>query len=86
MFQIFMGWLKDQFVMPWVKWESLAMPKMLGGWGLKNIFLFSKALVTKSNWRLITSESLWTKVVTQKYIHPDSVEEWIRHPTKEISN
>jgi hypothetical protein len=34
---------KDHYVFPWVKWEVLAAPKMLGGWGLKNIFLFSKA-------------------------------------------
>jgi hypothetical protein len=38
---------------PLVKWQRLAMPKYLGGWGLKNIFFFSKELVTKSVWRLI---------------------------------
>jgi hypothetical protein len=47
----------------------LEIPKALGGWGLKNIFLFSKALVAKSTWRLISTSSLWTSVVTQKYIH-----------------
>lgn len=30
--------------MPWVDWEKIALPKALGGWGLKNIFLFAKAL------------------------------------------
>ena len=26
-------------VTPWVRWENIAVPKGLGGWGLKNIFL-----------------------------------------------
>jgi hypothetical protein len=26
---------KDQYVFPWVNWEELAAPKILGGWGLK---------------------------------------------------
>jgi hypothetical protein len=47
---------KDQFVAPWVKWNAVAVPKTLGGWGLKNIFLFTKALAAKSSWRLITSK------------------------------
>jgi hypothetical protein len=61
---------KESFVMPWIKWETLATPKLLGGWGLKNIHNFSKALAAKVGWRLITTESLWTKVVHQKYISP----------------
>jgi hypothetical protein len=53
---------------------------------MKNIHRFSKSLAAKVGWRLITTESLWTKVVIQKYISPDSVEEWIRRPTKEAQN
>jgi hypothetical protein len=64
------------------KMEIFGIPKTLGGWGLKNIFLFSKALATKSCWILITTDSLWMKVIIQKYIHPDSLEEWIRNPLK----
>jgi hypothetical protein len=77
---------KDQYVLPWVKWESLATPNMLGGWGLNFFFLFSKALAAKSSWRLINTKNLWTKVVIQKYIHPETVEEWIRSPSKGRSN
>jgi hypothetical protein len=76
---------KDHFVFPWVKWEILAAPKLFGGWGLKNIHLFSKTLAAKSCWRWITTYSLWTKVVSRKYINPESVEEWIRRPTKTTS-
>jgi hypothetical protein len=72
----------DHFVLPWVKWNILVVPKALGGWGLKNIHLFSKALVAKVGWRLITIDNLWTKVVIHKYINPDTVEEWICRPVK----
>jgi hypothetical protein len=67
-------------VMPWVRWEKIVKPKALGGWGLKNIFLFSKALAEKSVWRLITTTSLWTKVILLKYVAPLSLLEWIRSP------
>jgi hypothetical protein len=77
---------QDKFVLPWVKWETLAIPKALGGWGLKNIFLFSKALATKSSWKLISYENLWTQVVSQKYIHLDSIEDWIRRLVKDCLN
>jgi hypothetical protein len=30
----------------------LVVPKENGGWGLKNLFLFSKALAAKNVWRL----------------------------------
>lgn len=68
-------------VIPWVHWEKITTPKALGGWGLKNIFLFSKALAAKGGWQLINTTSLWTKVILQKYIAPVSLEAWIRsHP------
>jgi hypothetical protein len=38
---------KDKRVMPWVSWGKIAVLKDLGGWGLKNAFLFSKAFATK---------------------------------------
>jgi hypothetical protein len=73
---------KESHVTPWVRWEKIVIPKALGGWGLKNIFIFSKALVEKCGWRLLKTSSLWTKVVVQKYIEPDSLEAWIRNPQK----
>jgi hypothetical protein len=65
-----------------VKWNILAIPKSLGGWGLKNIHLFSQALPAKVGLRLITTDNLWTKVVTRKYISPDTVDECIHRPVK----
>ena len=67
---------------PWVHWEKIVIPKGLGGWGLKNIFLFAKYLAAKGGWRLLKTVSLWTKVIIQKYIAPDSIENWIRSPRK----
>jgi hypothetical protein len=76
---------KDKKFLPWVHWERIAMPKSLGGWGLKNIFTFSKALAEKCSWRLIKTNSLWTQVVHQKYIAPLSILEWIHIPSKTSS-
>jgi hypothetical protein len=78
--------LRNSFVLPWVRWEVLVVPKVLGGWGLKNIFLFSKALAEKSGWKLIASKNLWTNVVVQKYIQLDTIEEWIRRVEKDTMN
>jgi hypothetical protein len=60
--------------------------KIIGRVGTKKYTPVLEGLGKKSSWRLITTYSLWTKVVTQKYIIPDLVEEWIRRPTKETSN
>jgi len=65
-----------------VRWERIALPKSMGGWGLKNIFLFSKALVAKGGWRLIKTTSLWTRVLSHKYMALDSIEDWVRNPEK----
>jgi hypothetical protein len=73
---------KEAHVIPWVRWDKIVVPKAMGGWGLKNIFLFSKALVAKGGWRIINSSSLWTKVIIQKYIEPVPLEFWIRSQQK----
>jgi len=31
-----------------VKWDRIVRPKELGGWGLKNMYVFNQALETKS--------------------------------------
>jgi hypothetical protein len=59
-------------------WKRLAIPKSQGGWGLKNIFMFSKALATKNVWRLVQGFGLWAQVTKDKYISLDSIEEWIK--------
>jgi hypothetical protein len=73
---------KDKKVLPWVRWERIATPKVLGGWGLKNIFYFSTALAEKCSWRLIKTSSLWTQVIHQKYISPLTILDWVHSSNK----
>jgi len=73
---------KDTFEIPWVKWETIAIPKSLGGWGLENMFIFSKSLIAKLRWKIISSENLWTEVVNHKYTRLVSLDDWIRKPVK----
>ena len=67
---------------PWVKWEIITIPKALGGWGIKNIFRFSSALVVKCGWRLISTTILWTEVILQKYITQSTLIDWVRNTEK----
>lgn len=71
----------------WVKWDTIAKPKRWGGWGIKRLDLFSKALAEKLGWQLLTSEGLWTWVAYAKYIKPLNVLDWIfsHHGTHNIS-
>ena len=55
----------ENSVTPWARWDRIVQPKILGGWGLKNIFKISKALATELDWRLSTN-TLWTEVVLNK--------------------
>ena len=73
---------KDDQTTPWVNWKRIATPKGLGGWGLKDIFLFSKALAAKGGCRLVKTSSLWTRVIKQKYIPSESLLDWIIKPRK----
>jgi len=62
--------------------EMSALPKSIGGWGLKNPFLFSKDIVAKNVWRLIQGTCLWAWVVIDKYISHNIVKIWIKSPIK----
>jgi len=50
------------------RWELLSMPKNKGGWGLKNLSLFSQALRLKSLWRGLTANTFWCQVLADKYL------------------
>jgi hypothetical protein len=51
-FQFLWSKTHEQDGIPQVKWSSLSKPKNLGDWGIKNMYLFSQALVDKSVWRI----------------------------------
>lgn len=65
----------------WVKWSRIATPKKWGGWGLKNLSTFAQALAAKLGWLLLKHKSLWSKVVTYKYIWSHIVMDWLILPT-----
>lgn len=62
-----------------VKWNVLAKPVKHGGWGIIDIYAFSKALRLKSMWRGLFCNSLWSQVLHFKYIKPDFIS-WMRKP------
>ena len=47
------GNIDSSYGLPWTSWKFLANPKFLGGWGLKILALFAKALAAKSVWNLL---------------------------------
>lgn len=62
-------------------WESLAKPKIKGGWGIKNIFHFSKALVVNSLWRVLTKPCIWHSVIKDKHLLHTTIVRWLRNAT-----
>ena len=51
-----------------VKWDNICKPKLEGGLGIKDLNLFSLALLGKWRWRLLHDrDSLWAKVLKAKY-------------------
>jgi hypothetical protein len=62
------------------RWDNLTKPKKAGGWGLKSIFSFNTALLASSLWRAVTIDSIWHRIVIEKYIGSLSLCDWIRLP------
>ena len=72
-----------------MKWDRLDNTKKYGGWGMKNIDHFGKALAAKSLQRCVFSISQWCDIIKDKYIRQRNVVDWIRgvkQDTKGISN
>jgi hypothetical protein len=67
-----------------VKWKNIAKPKKDSGWGIKNIYLFGKALATKRLWRLLFNKGMWARIMQQKYIISHTMEQWIIAEPKSI--
>ena len=48
----------------WIKWEVVTKSKKQDGLGIRNIYEFNKALVSKWRWRVINEkEALWVRVL-----------------------
>ncbi|XP_038688673.1 uncharacterized protein LOC119987842 [Tripterygium wilfordii] len=56
-----------------VNWEKVTRPKDAGGLGIKRMCQMNHSYLAKIGWRLINEkDSLWAKVVSNKYIHSDA--------------
>ena len=84
MWSIFMGWCKGRSNT--VSWGKIALPKVWGGWGIKDLPLFAKYLVAKLGWHILSMDNIWTVVVKIKYIGPIPLEEWVRRIDKKYQN
>ncbi|KAH1045942.1 hypothetical protein J1N35_036726 [Gossypium stocksii] len=52
----------------WCNWDVLCCPKINGGLGFKNLFLFNKALLAKQIWRLLSQPTcLLARVLKARY-------------------
>jgi hypothetical protein len=63
------------------KWERLTLPKCYGGWGLRNLIDFNKALVTHTLWRVLKNEGIWHTIIVDKYLPHSTVNNWYRSPS-----
>jgi hypothetical protein len=59
-------------------WETLSKPRRVGGWGLKNLFIFNTALLASSFWRAATQECIWHRIIADKYMGSLPFSAWIR--------
>jgi hypothetical protein len=64
----------------------LSKPKGFGGWGLKDVFIFGKALAAKSLWVFLTRDNLWQRILIDKYIALRTILDWLRRSQKPIHN
>lgn len=59
---------KEEEKLHLARWNLIARPKSLGGWGLQRLEIFSLALRMKSFWRGLFSDTLWHHVLVDKYL------------------
>lgn len=57
-------------------WNSICIPKSLGGMGIKNFSIFNKALISKFAWSLLNNtDTHWKKFLASKSLKTSSFEE-----------
>ncbi|XP_014623177.1 uncharacterized protein [Glycine max] len=53
---------------PWVKWDTVCLPKVRGGLGIKDLNKFNEALLGKWGWQLANNpHQLWARTLVSKY-------------------
>lgn len=76
---------KEGHTFAWTRWDLITLPKKWGGWGLKYLSCFSRTLASKLGCKILTTDNLCTKVVTNKYINPLWPIEWIWSPSMNMA-
>jgi hypothetical protein len=59
-------------------WKLIARPKHHGGWGLRNLGSFGRAMTTNTLWRALMQDGLWHRVLKDKYFPFVLVARWLR--------
>ena len=58
----------DHRKMAWIKWDTMCLPKAMGGMGFRDLKKFNEALLSKQVWRLWQNKSsLFYKVFKSKF-------------------
>jgi len=60
-------------------WESICLPKKMGGWGIKNMYWFNVALSLKTGWAALIDKGLWNSIILTKYLKRINLNDWIRY-------
>lgn len=51
-----------------VNWDTVCLPKSLGGLGIRKINTLNKALIAKIGWTLAKGEADWCNIIKVKYL------------------
>ena len=71
-----MGSTEEKRRLHLVRWETVTLPKELGGLGLHNMKDINNALLAKLCWRLACEqEAPWAKMLVAKYLSPSRISE-----------
>jgi len=62
-----------------VSWQKIFLPKVLGGWDIRQPYWFNIALCIKVAWRALTVKGLWHEVIKVKYMKDFPLDLWIRY-------
>jgi ribonuclease HI len=65
-------------------WQTLSKPRKAGGWGLKNLSTFNSTLLASSFWRAVTHNSIWHRIINDKYLGSLPFLNWLRKPSFQL--
>lgn len=60
--------LEEKKCLALVNWDTMCLPKSLGGLGIRKINALNKALIAKIGWNLTKDEADWCNIIKAKYL------------------